>query len=34
MVTNDLEKYEGFTKEDLELINYKNCLELFPQLQE
>jgi predicted TIM-barrel fold metal-dependent hydrolase len=31
MVTNDLEKYEGFTKEDLELINYKNCLELFPQ---
>jgi predicted TIM-barrel fold metal-dependent hydrolase len=34
MVAKDLEKYEGFTNEDFEAIDYKNCLNLFPQLQE
>lgn len=34
MIAKDLGKYEGFTKDDFEAIDYKNCLELFPQLKD
>lgn len=34
LAVKDLQKYTGFSEEDREAINYKNCLKLFPQLQE
>jgi len=33
IIAKNLERYVGFTKEDLENIYYKNCLELFPQFK-
>jgi len=33
MVAKDLEKYEGFTDEELNAVEYENCLKLLPSLQ-
>ena len=30
IVARDLNNYKGFTKEDVDAILYKNCLDLFP----
>jgi predicted TIM-barrel fold metal-dependent hydrolase len=31
LALKDLKKYDGFSKEDFEAIDYKNCSGLFPQ---
>lgn len=32
MTLKDLKKYEDFSEADFQLVDYKNCFELFPQL--
>jgi predicted TIM-barrel fold metal-dependent hydrolase len=34
MLAKDLRKYTGFSEEEFEAIDYKNCLALFPQLDD
>lgn len=34
IVAKDLNNFKGFTKEDIEAIEYKNCLSLFPSLKD